>query len=176
MTQQDSTSNLSNPIQPRTGANAGSSTTSGDPMAQTKEKGDKLRQTASGVMDDVRDLASTAADEGKSYARSAASDASSAFRDAVESNKTAGADAVANLARSAKSAADGIEGQSPQIARIVRSTAEGVEKLSTDVRDRSVGELLDSVTDFAKRQPAAFFGCGILAGLVLSRMMRSSDR
>jgi len=39
-----------------------------------------------------------------------------------------------------------------------------------------VGELLDSVTKFAQRQPAAFFGVGILAGVVLTRIMRSSDR
>ncbi|MDQ0390324.1 hypothetical protein [Labrys monachus] len=173
MTYQDSNSNFPASTKGLNGMDPAATT---DPMAQTKEKTEKLKQNASGVLDDVRDLASTAAEEGKTYARTAASDASGAFKDAVESNKTAGAQAVADLARSAKNAADEMEGQSPQIAKIVRSTAEGVERISTDIRDRSVGQLLDSVTDFAKRQPAAFFGCGILAGVVLSRLMRSSDR
>lgn len=63
-----------------------------------------------------------------------------------------------NIAHSIKDAADGIEKQSPQVARMVRSAAEGVERISTDFRDCNVGELLDSVTKFAQRQPAAVFG------------------
>lgn len=156
--------------------NPNSSGAPSDPMAQTKQAGAKLRDTTGTAIEDVQNLASTAAEEGKAYAGAVASDASSVFKEAVESNKTAGADAVVNLARSAKDAADGIEGTSPQIAKIVRSAAESVEKISTDIRDRNVGELFDTVSDFAKRQPAAFFGCGIVAGIVLSRLMRSSSR
>jgi len=147
-----------------------------DPMAHTKEAGAKLKETASTAMEDVKNLASAATDEGTSYAGAVASDASSAFKEAVESNKAAGADAIVNLARSAKDAADGMESTSPTIAKVVRNAADGVEKISTDIRDRNVGELFETVTDFAKRQPAAFFGCGILAGIVLSRVMRGSDR
>jgi uncharacterized protein YbjQ (UPF0145 family) len=154
--------------------NPNPSGTSSDPLGETKQAGAKLKETASAVAGDFQNLASTAAQEGKAYAGAVASDASSAFKDAVETNKTAGADAVVNLARSAKDAADGIEGTSPQIAKIVRNTADSVEKISTDIRDSSVGELVDAVTDFAKRRPAAFFGCGIVAGIVLSRLMRAS--
>jgi ElaB/YqjD/DUF883 family membrane-anchored ribosome-binding protein len=147
-----------------------------DPMAQTRQAGAKLKDTANTAISDVQDLASAAALDGKAYAGAAVSDASAAFKDAVESNKTAGADAVASLARSAKAAADDIEETSPQIAKLVRSAADGVERVSTDIRDRNVGQLFDSVSDFAKRRPVAFFGCGMVAGLVLSRLMRASDR
>ena len=105
-----------------------------------------------------------------------AQDAATAFTDAVESNKAAGADAIASVARSAKSAADNFEKQSPQLASAVRSAAEGVERISMDIRDRSMGELIDSIGDFARRQPTAFFGCGILAGVVISRFLGSSNR
>ncbi len=77
------------------------------------------------------------------------------------------------MARSAKDAADGIEGTSPRIVKLVRKAADGVEKVSTDIRGRNVGELVDTVSDFAKRQPAAFFGCGFVAGLGLSQILRS---
>jgi hypothetical protein len=143
---------------------------------ETTQSFEKLKNTAASAATDLKRTAATAADDAKSYASDVASDAASAFKDAVESNKTAGADAIANLARSAKGAADSIEKQSPQIASAVRSAAESVERISTDIRDRNVGELMDSVTDFAKRQPAAFFGCGILAGMLLTRILRSPGR
>ena len=157
-------------------SNVGNDGTFGGARTATEDAADKLKKSASGAMTDLKDLASAAKDDAKSYAGAAASDAATAFKDAVESNKTAGADAIATLARSAKDAADNIEQQAPQVASLVRGAADGVERISTDIRDRSVGELATSVSDFAKRQPAAFFGFGILAGVVLARLMRASDR
>lgn len=144
--------------------------------AGTQEALDKLKSSASDTFGHLKNAACTATGEAKDYAGSMASDAAGAFKEAVESNKTAGAGAIASLAHSVKEAADGMEKQSPQVAGIVRSAAEGVEKISSDIRDRSVGELFDSVTAFAQRQPATFFGVGILAGIMLTRFMRTSDR
>jgi methyl-accepting chemotaxis protein len=146
-----------------------SSPTAGE--GKTKEGMDKLKSSAS----DLKDAAAAVSSDAKSVAGAVASDAAGAFKEAVESNKTAGADAIANIAHSVKEAADGIEKQSPQVAGIVRSAAENVERISTDIRDKNVGELMDSVTRFAQRQPAAFFGIGILAGVVLTRFMRSAN-
>ena len=138
----------------------------------SKEAIGKLKSSAAETATHLKNAAASVSTDAKDYA----ADAAGAFKEAVESNKTAGADAIANIAHSVKEAADGIEKQSPQVAGMVRSAAEGVERISSDIRDRNVGELLDSVTKFAQRQPAAFFGVGILAGVVLTRMMRSSDR
>ena len=142
----------------------------------SKEALGKLKSSAAETATHLKTAAASVSTDAKNYAGSVASDAAGAFKEAVESNKTAGADAIANIAHSVKEAADGIEKQSPQVAGMVRSAAEGVERISSDIRDRNVGELLDSVTKFAQRQPAAFFGVGILAGVVLTRIMRSSDR
>lgn len=142
----------------------------------SKEALGKLKSSAAETAGHLKTAAASVTTDAKNYAGSVASDAAGAFKEAVESNKTAGADAIANIAHSVKEAADGIEKQSPQVAGMVRSAAEGVERISSDIRDRNVGELLDSVTKFAQRQPAAFFGVGILAGVVLTRIMRSSDR
>jgi len=136
----------------------------------------RLHDSAGVAMGDLKDAASAATGDARRYAGAMASDAAAAFTDAVESNKAAGADAIASVARSAKSAADNIEKQSPQLASLVRNTADGVERISTDIRDRSMGEIIDSISDFAKRQPTAFFGCGILAGVVLARFLGSSNR
>jgi hypothetical protein len=143
---------------------------------KSAEAFDKLKTSAAETASQLKNTAASVSTDAKDYAGSVAADAAGAFKEAVESNKTAGADAIANIAHSVKEAADGIEKQSPQVAGMVRSAAEGVERISTDIRDRNVGELLDSVTKFAQRQPAAFFGVGILAGVMLTRIMRSSDR
>ncbi|MER8806048.1 hypothetical protein [Mesorhizobium australicum] len=164
--------------------NFGGSNFSGDDDMQTDaeragksaEAIGKLKSSAAETATHLKTAAASVSTDAKNYAGSVASDAAGAFKEAVESNKTAGADAIANIAHSVKEAADGIETQSPQVAGMVRSAAEGVERISSDIRDRNVGELLDSVTKFAQRQPAAFFGVGILAGVVLTRIMRSSDR
>ena len=145
-------------------------------VGKSKEAISKLKTSASETAAHLKTAAASVSTDAKGYAGSVASDAAGAFKEAVETNKTAGADAIANIAHSVKEAADGIENQSPQVAGMVRSAAEGVERISTDIRDRNVGELLDSVTKFAQRQPAAFFGVGILAGVILTRIMRSSDR
>jgi len=142
----------------------------------SKEALGKLKTSAAETASHLKNAAASVSSDAKDYAGSVAADAAGAFKEAVESNKTAGADAIANIAHSVKDAADGIEKQAPQVASMVRSAAEGVERISTDIRDRNVGELLDSVTKFAQRQPAAFFGVGILAGVVLTRIMRSADR
>jgi gas vesicle protein len=143
---------------------------------KSKEALSKLKTSASETAKHLKTAAASVSTDAKEYAGTVASDAAGAFKEAVETNKTAGADAIANVAHSVKEAADNIEKQSPQVAGMVRSAAEGVERISTDIRDRNVGELFDSVTKFAQRQPAAFFGVGILAGVMLTRIMRSSDR
>ena len=84
--------------------------------------------------------------------------------------------AIGDLARAAKSAADDFQDRAPEIANTVRTVANRVEGVSNDIRDRSVNELMNSVTDFAAQKPMAFFGCGILAGLVISRLLSTSNR
>jgi len=48
--------------------------------------------------------------------------------------------------------------------------------MSNSVRDSSVDDILASVTEFAGKRPVAFFGCGIVAGLVISRLFSSNSR
>lgn len=92
----------------------------------------------------------------------------------AETQKNAGADALAELARSVKASAKGLEDQSPQIARAVQASADTVERVSHDLKTKSVNELLDATTDFARRQPYMFLGLGVLAGIVLARAFANS--
>ena len=48
--------------------------------------------------------------------------------------------------------------------------------MSNDVKDKTIAEMIDSMSAFAHRQPIAFLGCGIVAGLVLSRLLAPPAR
>jgi ABC-type transporter Mla subunit MlaD len=112
----------------------------------------------------------------KTSAADFASNAAETFKSAVEDQKTAGAGAIGDVARAAKGAANNFQENAPEIANAVRTVADRVEGVSNDIRDRSINELMSSVTEFAGQKPMAFFGCGILAGLVMSRLLSTSNR
>ncbi len=145
-------------------------------MESIKDAASTAADTAKSTFDGMKDAAGTVAGSAKSTLTGMASDAAKAFTDAVAEQKTAGAGAIADVARSARESADGFKDQAPQVANAVRSVAGSIERASNDIKDRSVNQLMDSVSAFAHRQPLAFLGCGILGGLILSRLFSASDR
>jgi ElaB/YqjD/DUF883 family membrane-anchored ribosome-binding protein len=137
---------------------------------------DEVKGQASTALDKAKDSASSMAGQMKTSMSGMATDASKAFKDAVEDQKTAGAGAIADLAKSARESADGFEAQSPQLAQAVKTMAGKIEQVSNDVKDKTVNDMMESVTDFAHRQPLAFLGFGVVAGIVLSRLLASPSR
>jgi hypothetical protein len=92
----------------------------------------------------------------------------------AEEQKAFGADQVDGIARAASKAADELEQASPQLARYVRDAASAADNISTSLRERSIGDILQDVTDFARREPVIFFGLTVAAGFALSRFLKSS--
>ena len=128
------------------------------------------------AFEDAKGSAADMLTSAKASASDFAGSAAETFKSAVEDQKTAGAGAIGDVARAAKDAADNFQNRAPELAKAVKTVAGRVEGISNDIRDRSVNELMASVTEFAGQKPMAFFGCGILAGLVISRLLRSSNR
>lgn len=125
--------------------------------------------------DQSRQGVAGAAQAAKDTITGVASDVAESFKESVSESKTSGADAIARIARSTKDAAESMKNDAPQIAGAVRDAAERVERISNDVRDMSFNEMLDSISDFARRKPLLFVGCGLVAGIVASRLLRSHD-
>jgi len=93
----------------------------------------------------------------------------------AEEQKQAGADRLGGMARAIHEAADQLDDDLPAHAgAYIHKAAEGIEQLSSAIRDRSVGNLLGTLENFARRQPAAFFGGAVLTGFVLSRFLKST--
>ncbi len=125
--------------------------------------------------DTMLSSATSATKAAKDTITGVAADVAESFRDSMNESKASGADAISRLARSTKDAAESMKDEAPQIAGAVRDAAERVEKISADLRDMSFNEMLDSITDFARRKPLVFVGCGLVAGIVASRLLRSND-
>jgi len=83
-----------------------------------------------------------------------------------------GVDTIASVAQAVQGAADKLDAEAPQIADFVREAAQTVERLSNDLRERSLGEIAASVSNFAREEPVAFFGGAVLAGFVLARLTK----
>lgn len=131
--------------------------------------GDGLGAAAAGL----RDQAGQAADEAKGVASSIAEQARARLNDMLGQQKAAGADRIAGVAQAAHSAAGDLDKTNPQMARLVRTAAENVDKIAADVRSRDIGQVFSSLADFGRKQPVAFFGGAVLAGFVLSRFLKS---
>lgn len=151
------------------------------PNDAAREAGHALRSTAAQAGAKVSEAASRVRDEAAGVAADVKAEASGVAKAAqeraagfAEEQKRAGAEQAEGLKRAVHRAADELEGSSPQLAHYVREAADSTGQLARALRNRSVGELVGDVEDFARRQPVAFFGATVLAGFALARFVKSS--
>ena len=137
-----------------------------DDRTETEAPFAQARQAFSESLDEVGEQAMQAAETARDKAGELA-----------DRGKEAGIGQMQGFARAVRGAAEDLQEQSPEIARAARQAANGLDRAAASIRDRSIGEIADMFTDFARRQPAACFGGAVLAGFVMTRFMKSrSDR
>jgi ABC-type transporter Mla subunit MlaD len=142
---------------------------------------DQIRGQAVDVASEVKKQAgdltgqiSSAADKVKSQAQEAVGLLRDSTEKLADRQKAAGAEQIVGIAHAIHSAADELDSVLPQAASYVRETADRVEQAAMALRERSIEDLLRTANDFARQQPAMFFGGTVLAGFLLSRFMKSS--
>lgn len=92
----------------------------------------------------------------------------------IEEQKDVGAERLDGVARVIEEASDSLEAELPAAARYVRGAASSLHDVSASLRERRVEDLLADLGDFARRQPALFFGGAVIAGMALSRLLKNS--
>lgn len=85
-----------------------------------------------------------------------------------------GADIVGHLARSAHSAAEDLDQDTPQLAGLVRGVANRLDSYASDLRDQSIDQLVGAASTYTRRQPAVVFGLAALAGFFALRTIKST--
>lgn len=125
--------------------------------------------------DQVVEGAKQKAKELKEQTKRAAADAKQHARSFAEEQKDEAADRVDGFADALRSAAGSLDDQNQTaMAGYAHQAASGLEQVSSAISNRSLDDLVETVEDFARRQPVAFLGGAALAGFVMARFAKSS--
>ncbi|PSJ56239.1 hypothetical protein [Pseudaminobacter soli (ex Li et al. 2025)] len=93
----------------------------------------------------------------------------------AEQQKDAGADRIGGVAEVVHGVARELEGEFPIGASYVHQAASQLEAGATKLRESRIEDLIKGVGNIARTQPAVFFGGAMLAGVLLSRFLKSSS-
>jgi ElaB/YqjD/DUF883 family membrane-anchored ribosome-binding protein len=134
---------------------------------------DQAQENIQDTVAKISDLAADAADEAKRSAAALASEANRKVKTFFEQQVDHGADLLDRVAVAAQAAADELEGDSPQLASMIRDASERVEWFSHDIRDQSFEDLMGRSADFARQRPAAVLGAAAAFGFLLFRLFKA---
>ena len=141
---------------------------------QAGELAKGLQDQAASVAQDLTRQAKEQASLLTEKAKEAAAGAGNKLRNAAEDQKNVGADFVSGVASAVRRAAGEFDNQIPFAGDYIRRAAEQIDGASDALRQRDLGELINGVQDFARRQPTAFLGMTVLAGFAAVRFLKSS--
>jgi hypothetical protein len=133
-----------------------------------------VRTSAADAMAKISDVAHEAMGEAKKSASSLASAAAERAKDAAQERISGGADLLGHVAASVRAAARDLDPNAPQLAGFAREAAGRIDDFSREIREKTVEELLQTSSDFARRQPAVLFGAAAACGFLLFRMLKSA--
>ncbi len=112
----------------------------------------------------------------KQAAVGAVDDAKRQARGFAEDQKDETANRVEGVAQALRNAAGSLDDQDQSaVAGYARQAASGLDRVSDALSNRSLDDLVETVEDFARRQPVAFLGGAALAGFVMARFAKSSS-
>ena len=117
-------------------------------------------------MDDFKQQASSAA-------RAVGETVGHKVEEVADRSKRAGAEGIAQAARTAEAIADQVGTGAPAVAEYVRGAAQKIDQLANDLREKKVGELLTSATEFGRSQPVIMLAGAALVGFALSRLIKA---
>jgi hypothetical protein len=67
------------------------------------------------------------------------------------------------------------ENKQDAVAQYVEKAADQIDRFATQLRDRDIGELVNEVQRFARKQPALFVGSAFALGVLGARFLKSSS-
>lgn len=145
------------------------------PISPDREKttgsGDEARAAAREATERTKAEAARTGEQLKHQGEEIASMAKDKAEGFAQEQKEAGASGIDSVARAVNKAADELEDTAPDLARHARDAASQVHAFSDRLREKSIGGMVDDLSGYARREPAAFFGVAVVAGFALSRFL-----
>lgn len=142
---------------------------------QAKQVAQDLGTKASEAAQSVKQTAQYEVDEIGTAAKEIANDATAKFKSAVTEQKVAGAEYLANISSAMQRAAGEFERDVPEAARYIRRAGGQLANAADALRQRDPRELVSEIEDFARRQPALFFGGAVILGFAALRFLKSAS-
>jgi hypothetical protein len=137
-----------------------------------------LAQRTTRAASDAAASASAMAGDAAAKTKDAAYDAAATMTERVKQlldrQVGSGADMMGHFAGAVKRAATELDRDAPQVAGLVRTAADRMDKYADGLREQSADQLMRTVSDFTRRQPAAVFGLAALAGFFALRTLKST--
>ncbi|NUT15474.1 MAG: hypothetical protein HOQ33_13340 [Cupriavidus sp.] len=99
-------------------------------------------------------------------------DAKDSAQSQLNQKKDVAADELHNVAGALRDAAK--RGDDPLLG-LTGSAADGLDRLSSALRNKDVGVMMRDMESFARAQPVAFFGLALAAGFLAVRFMKASQ-
>jgi F0F1-type ATP synthase membrane subunit b/b' len=84
------------------------------------------------------------------------------------------AEQLGGVSEALQNAASDLEGRNHSGSQYVRLIADGADKLTANLRDKNVDDLLGMAQEFGRKQPVAFLGAAALLGFAASRFVAAS--
>jgi ElaB/YqjD/DUF883 family membrane-anchored ribosome-binding protein len=143
---------------------------------QLSDQADELVGQGKDAASGITSIAQGATDELKRSAALLARDGSEKLTDALSKQLSTGAGFVEEASESLRAAAAELDDALPPIAYALRTAASRGDDIAEQIRTKSLGELLDAGSAYARQNPLIVFGAAAGVGLLLSRFAKSSGR
>jgi hypothetical protein len=92
----------------------------------------------------------------------------------AQQQKQTGADQIDSVAKAVHGAADQLEQEMPKAAEFVHAAASRLEQGAGALREHNIGDLVARFNEFGRKEPLTLFGGALLAGIAISRFLKSS--
>ena len=132
-----------------------------------------------GAATQVKEQAKGLASEAKQEALGMASQAQDHVQNLVGERKDRAAEQLGSFAGSLREAARKLEdgdGGATALGRYAQTAADQVDRVSQYLRDRDLTTFVRDAETFARRHPDVFLGGTFIAGLILARFFKASER
>lgn len=145
------------------------------PAGHSAGDAEALKSTVQSDIEAAKARVANVADEVKQSARHAAATTKDETLAGADRQKDAGASHIDEFASAVRAAADDLGRNDQSIgAQFLGEAAGGLESISSSLREKSVGEIVDTVSRFGRSNPTAFLGGALLAGIALGRFAKAS--
>jgi hypothetical protein len=151
--------------------NSGSGFVTSAPVDVADEKAGRGAQ-AGAALSKVGEAAQRVGSHVKEAATSLATEAGEKAKGFIDQQVASGADFLGYVGHSARVAADTLDPDAPQLAGFVRGVATSVSDLAETVRGQSPEALLETASDYVRKNPALVLSAAAACGFALARLLR----